>query len=221
LATALHALLLAWCPFRTVAQKDATKLLVFSSWRVVPRSIASLVSHHVRRSLIGSDWRGSTGKRKAQQLLRFAMKKTPRGDERVDGLRLLNLLYPSLALARAVDPALLAAEKGTLPSEAAIVRTVKQRLRPLLEAAAARRAMPDGDSDAWYWAGTLALDDEARAVEWLESNDRPLRRWFDMSDGSETVAATAALTALRGVATGETRLGPPPNDLLDVLPWPL
>lgn len=204
-------------PFATVAKADATKLLVFSSWRVVPRSIASLVSHHVRRSLIGSDWRGSTGKRKAQQLLRFAMKKTPAGQERVDGLRLLNLLYPSLALARAVDPALLASENGKPPSEATTLRMTKQRLKPILDAAVARRATPDGDSDVWYWAGTLLLDEEASAIEWLDSNDRPLRRWFDMSDGSETAAASAALDALRSVATGETTVGPPPDDLLDVL----
>ena len=202
-------------PFKYAADHDATKLLVFSSWRVVPRSVASLASHHVRQELITDGWRNAAGRRKARQRLKFVVKRSRQGREQIGGLRTFNLLYPSLTLARRVDPLVFGAEEKTV-GEA--LKIAKMQLAPLLAEAAERVSTPEGDPSVWYWAGPLLLDDHETALKWLDADEsvRPLARWLDDTERGE-VGAAGALGALRAVATGDINPGEPPEDVLDLL----
>ncbi len=95
--------------FAGEAVKGFTKRLVFSSWRFVPRAIASLLSYEAERLMVGRTGEGlntaDSRKRRARRLI-FS-----RSDNGGPGaMSTLALLYPSSFLARACDPVHLAAE---------------------------------------------------------------------------------------------------------------
>lgn len=206
--------------FKTAAEAGATKYLLFSSWRVVPRSVASVLSHHVRRELVGSDWRDEAGRKRAGQLLRLSLRRVG-GVEQVQGLRLFNLMYPCAALATAIDPAKLASEQriaGKKPPVSSVRRAAEQTIRPLLKRAAELYSCAEGDPELWQWAAPIMLDlaaDPDRVTAWLTDDDRALGHWF--GDERSEKAAHAALEEVRAVIAGEKTLGPPPANTADVL----
>ena len=80
-----------------------TKRLVFSSWRVVPKAVAVMLSYEAERRMIRSFERSPKNtppsRKRRRPLLRFAST-----DGRLTGMPVLGLLYPSLTLARECDP---------------------------------------------------------------------------------------------------------------------
>ena len=95
---------LGW-PFADPALKKFTKRLVFSSWRMVPRMIASLTSYEAERNMIGlfdpSIGNTPDSRKKLGPLLKFARSDR---DGRLTGLPILGIIYPSITLAKACDP---------------------------------------------------------------------------------------------------------------------
>ena len=86
-------------PFADAARVGFTKRLVFSSWRVVPKTVASLISYEVERRITG-EFNGSLentpeARKKLARLLQFA-----RSDDRLTGMPVLAIIYPSTTLAR-------------------------------------------------------------------------------------------------------------------------
>lgn len=167
-------------PYADISIQAFTKRLVFSSWRVVPRVIASFLSYEAERRMMRSldDEPENTpeARRRRTPLLRFA-----RADERLTGMPVLGMLYPSATLARACDPlALLGEDEGEgLPAVAAILERAQRKVQTLLDGLDVSATGPGGsdagqDDETWYWAAPILLDlrhDRAATLEWLGRPD--------------------------------------------------
>ena len=157
-----------------------TKRLVFSSWRVVPRAIAAIVSYEVERRMLAGDVEARNtpeARRRRRGLLRFGI-----ADGRLTACPVLALLYPSVYLARACDPAVLlaerarerAAEDDPCSVEMVSLDEVLAIARARIEVGVRRLGeVPfDGPVDErWYWAAPLLLDrtlDLNATREWFE-----------------------------------------------------
>lgn len=220
--------------FADPALRRFTKRLVFSAWKVVPRAIAAMVSYEVERRTIGStpgadaspEYRKRLGRR-----LQFKI-----DGERLGGMPVLALLYPSVYLAEACDPGMLAAqaidEHGPVSARELPLDDVLSRAHDIIDLAVSRHlpaSISDGPIDErWYWAAPLLLDRKLRPAA--------TKRWFEQPDlaaawGGEEAAEEAddrreqrgwaehveraKLVALDDAEVG--RLGRRPEDLVDVL----
>jgi hypothetical protein len=138
--------------------QNLTKRLVFSSWRFVPRAIASLVSYEAERHMAGrsgADSNTPEARRRRGHQLQFT--RTESGGP--GAMSTLALLYPSSFLARSCDPLQLAAETGEqgVPALSDVLELAATRIDLAL-----RRLPPGSDSgpvdERWYWAAPLLLD---------------------------------------------------------------
>jgi hypothetical protein len=198
---------------------DFTKALVFSSWSVVPDAIAGICSYEVERRMVT---RGGEAPhyqelyRARRPLLRFA---ETRG--RLTGMPALALMYPSIALCRAIDPLELALRHGDGgPAPVSEVRSATRAIiEDLLDRSGKRPVETDGAGDQrWYWAALAILDRPhlTGMRRWLTSP----RGWREAIAGDEDDRGLKKhVEQFRVVAEGELdeELGPAPNDLLDVL----
>jgi hypothetical protein len=207
-------------PFAEIASSDLTKRLIFSSWTVAPQAIACLMSYEAERRMVRKAHRRRVNTPKARQqqrgLLRFA--RDSRNQERLVGMPVFALLYPSPTLARLGDPLRVPAELGSdgIPTRESLLATVRSRiergLRPIL-----RGATGDAVDENWYWAAPLLLDGRAHAdfvSSWL---GRP-SVWDAGESNAESDSAFAEHVELAAASAWDVSgLGLPPGDLLDVL----
>ena len=151
-----------------------SKVLVFSSWRMVPRMISTLVSYEAERRSVGRA--ASQSERESGKRAYYERKRHPRPQivyQRKEGepSRLVSMtyLYPSLFLARLYDPAQ-NLEQGLSLSKLRHMlrdRLVEALGRPEVEAVTTGH----GDPSDWYWAAPVVLDrclvSESLMGEWL------------------------------------------------------
>jgi hypothetical protein len=219
-------------PYKGLGPEAATKALIFSSWNVVPKALAVLLSYEAERRMVdahdGKTTYESLGSDR-RPLLTFRVD----SEGRPSGMPALALLYPCATLAEHVDPLELALELGQgAPVDLEIVRDrIAQRVRPLV----ARLVAKHGDADAqgavdqrWYWAVLALLDAQhhAPAIEWAESptglralfeaedEDDRVENESDENEDADTVDGFARhVQDLVTMAKGQTRLGRAPDDL--------
>lgn len=217
-------------PYADPGVQGATKRLIFSSWRVVPKSVAALVSYEVERRILAdldSDASYSKGRTNRGYLLDIS-----KSEGRLTGMPLFSLLYPSATLAELGDPAAVAAniETEDLPSQnqvrTEISDAIEQQLEPIID----QRAGDESDvagirtyDEAWYWAAPLLIDlenPEISIADWLKQPDLSLIWQGEKSENGPSTEFEnwqAHVEHFRQVADGEVELGPPPDDLVDVL----
>jgi hypothetical protein len=215
-------------PFADPALKLFTKRLIFSSWAVVPKVVAAMVSYEAERRMVRSiepDPENTPEARKSLgSLLRFS-----RAEGRLTGMPVLALVYPSAVLARECDPLLLGAEdaRDGLPTLEAALSWAERRLEPSLREVLAEHASEGRGSEdaAWYWAAPILMDlkfDARASRAWL-SDPWLAEKWSggahvgEESEEDETNWAAHVEEARRLVASGRQRLGRPPADLSRVL----
>ena len=202
----------------TAQRYGITKLLLFSSWTVVPKAVASLVSYEVERRIfrqLDENPRNTAAdRRRRRPRLRFA-----RTEGRLTGMPVLGLLYPSVALATLVEP--LREPSDTAETLVTVQTRAEAWLRPHVEVLVARYGHAIGREDeTWYWAAPILLD--------LEVAEDSTREWFKRpelaaawSHGSEHEEAddrwSDHVDHARRLVTGELGLGAPPSDLLAVV----
>lgn len=199
-----------------------TKRLVFSSWRVVPKAIASVLSYEAERSMmlrLRSKKPYSSERRSGQ--LRFRIK-----NGKPAGLATLGLVYPCRTFAKFCDPLLLAKEaSGDLVAVAPqiILDHAKAKLVPLMAPILEKYATQDSRTDDhWYGISPLLMDwehDDEAADRWLNQSD-----WGDVWGGEnfagDTQSASGWARHVRfamDLIKRKVVLGKPPEDLLDVL----
>lgn len=206
-----------------------TKRLIFSAWRVVPKMIATLVSYEAERHIIEqfepvSEQRPGVRER-LRPLLRFA-----RTDGRLTGMPVLALMYPCVTLARYGDPLELVRTGGSpdsLPTLEDMLERIRAALAPLVDEIITQQNPPThgAEDENWYWAALLLLD--------LHTNPQQTREWFGdshlaaiwsnegardtSSDDDEHGLWAAHVSRAQQLIQGNSRLGRPPADLLDVL----
>ncbi len=207
-------------PFRDPIARSFTKRLVFSSWQVVPKVIAALVSYEAERQMILSfdeDAENTPEARKGRRgLLRFS-----RAEGRLTGMPVLGLLYPSRTLARACDPLSYGITCPAPPRLEEVITWAMRQIEPLLApliAGAPKEGLPD---EAWYWAAPILLDaaeSPALTEAWFA---RPAlaELWTgeEPDEGEEGSGWADHVHEARATAQRRMPLGPVPADLLQRL----
>lgn len=157
------------CPIKT------TKRLVFSSWKVVPKVIAAVVSHEAERHAIGRSHRlangeisienSEAGRKTVSALLRFN-----HSEGRLTGMPVLGLLYPSSSMAKVFDPAQI---ENSSCSISQILSSAARQLAPLLDAVISRWSNGGDIDERWYWAAPILMD--------LHADEQATRRFWEQS----------------------------------------
>lgn len=210
-------------PFAQVPPARLTKRLIFSSWRVVPKAISTLLSYEAERLMMRSFEEAPANTTEARKhrspLLRFA-----RTDDRLTGMPVLGLLYPCAAFAHECDPLKLtvANKKTHLPSSAEAVEMAKAQIERLLKTLDGKRTKGPVD-EAWYWAAPILLD--------LKFDKKTTREWFSQpglaalwsgeegvqEEGGERSLWHEHVENVRVLISGRFPLGRQPEDLVLVL----
>ena len=209
-----------------------TKRLVFSSWKVVPKVIAALVSYGAERELmLGQDEKAQNtpeARKRRRGLLRFARESD---GTRLAGMPVLGMIYPSLVLAERLDPLRLARQcgaDGEPPTLEAVAAVAEEEAAKLIGEVTGKPGLfassPDLVVDEnWYWAAPILIDsleNRPRLVEWLARRETP-DGWSDRDEktgysGDESLWAQHVARA-RELALGRFPLGAPPTDLARVV----
>jgi hypothetical protein len=207
-----------------------TKRLIFSAWQVAPKAIAALLSYEAERRMFGSAGEANESLASVRDrhvpLLRFS-----RDEDRLTGMPVLGLLYPSFVLAELGDPYSIALERGGLGTldRNAIISAIEERIGPILAAVLERHAAKEGPADeSWYWAAPLLMDARSSrriAESWLGrsgaaslwSGEGEHEDEFESSDEAEEGPWADHVAHARAVLLGDARLGRPPEDLVQVL----
>ena len=108
----------AW---KAARERQLSKRLIFSTWSVVPKAVASMVSYEVERRIFrrfDDSVRNKPEERKKRRpLLRFAY-----ANERLTGMPVLGILYPSPSLVELGDPVSVPQGEATLEDAVARAR---------------------------------------------------------------------------------------------------
>jgi hypothetical protein len=155
-----------------------SKTLIFSSWKMVPRMVASLVSYEAERLSIGDPNSISEKEKIEEKRYYFQKRRSPRPQftfkvekEEQEPQQMNNfiLTYPCVFLSKLYDPALNITEEKTLTQ-------IRAELKKILIAEFKKRRLNDyvsgqGDWQKWYWLAPLLLDkvtDAANIIsEWF------------------------------------------------------
>lgn len=200
-------------PFATLGDGARTKRLLFSSWRMVPRAVSTVLDGLLTDAQVREF--GKPGNRRHVE---------------TDGDYMLG--YPSSVLAELGHPdrwSASCAAKGVTPTLEELVSRLTPALGLLMDDVQARFGSDaQGSEDhAWYWMGPALAD----AMAWDQRNrdasdQNETFDPFDLSDleserddeplwASDSMAARCALW--KSITSGQVRLGRRPADLIDVL----
>ena len=206
--------------------QDYTKSLIFSSWQVVPKAIASICSYEAeRRQVKGTmieNLKYDSLYKKRSPLLVFAEK-----DGRLSGMGNLTLIYPCLTLAKEIDPLDIALQflpKNGPPSLWSVYAEVKKRIRVLLDEtvgkARPKRGRPD---ERWYWVALALMDRKFYYEEldnWFKTRHSELK-WESLvrsrSEDEEKSDFEKHVDRFKEFFYGREELGRRPKDLVEVL----
>jgi hypothetical protein len=218
--------------FAKLAMTGFTKRLVFSSWQVVPKAIATLVSYEAERRMVTShdpQAQNTTEARKARrQLLNFASSKG-----RLTGMPVLGLLYPCFFLAQQFDPLRYMCEQhaGSRLDATHVLGLIETGVSEAIKALVKDAPDSGPEDEAWYWAAPILLDkkaapdvtrrwwaDESLATSWLGAEEEEAEH-----DGDEDASRGGAgwrkhvAEASEMLADPHNKLGRPPEDLAEVV----
>ncbi len=214
-----------------------SKTLIFSSWKLVPRMVASLVSYEAERLSIGNPKSISDREKKEKENFKpyyFQKRRSPRPQftfkvlkEEQEPQQMNNFIlsYPCLFLANLYDPAINVAEKKS-------VHQIKTEIKSQLMATFKRLNLNqyvsgEGDWQKWYWLGPLLLDKASEnnkvLTEWLSKGIPPSELSIDAesigTDKDESIGrkthfelAKAAFTSHSPIAAGKLS-----NEQLEVI----
>ena len=199
-----------------------SKTLVFSSWEMVPRMLASLLSYEAERRTVGKlaknygmrevRYFSKTEKRYPPARLNFALK-----DDKPSAMTLFCLIYPSLTLADAYDP--VSCRNGGM-TISDIQRRVKEKIREKLEACPSPQG--GGPDRRWYYMAPLLMDGDAYVADWLAGIREPDADMEEEEKEKKQKGFLAHLDTIKALYEGireaaPGNLGRQPDDLPDVL----
>jgi hypothetical protein len=207
-----------------------TKRLVFSSWTMVPKAIATLLTYDAERRIntAGSGPRYTNtadGRSGRARLLDFAQ-----SGDRLTGMPVFGLLYPSVELARVGDQLALTnhADGESLTSDNAVA-IVADRIRDLLDRVIADindagQDVPTSGrvDDRWYWAAPMWLDSLASSdhvVKFFANDARVYRALTggERNTGGEALREHIETAGDVAILDYPSDLGRMPDDLPEVL----
>ena len=211
-------------PWRKAREQQLSKRLIFSTWTVVPKAIASVVSYEVERRIFArfnDSIRNTPEERKKRRpLLRFAL-----SNERYTGMPVLGILYPSPSLVELADPVPVPEGEATL---ADVVSRARTRLEPMLDKLTKPYLGAEREDESWYWAAPILLDllrygdstkqwfgrwDLSSVWNGAQHDEEEGSRWVDHVTEAKKLVNAGVDAAIRGALN----LGRPPEDLAEAL----
>lgn len=227
-----NAELLLWVPpskpyyepqgvFKNV--ENFSKTLIFSSWEMVPRMLASMLSYEAERKTVGTlvkanedikaHYFNNEGERRYPSArLRFSVNKgTP------NSMALFCLLYPSDFLTKCYDPV-------ACMNRGASLKEIEKEIKTKISEKLAKYDTPEkGRADErWYYMAPLFLDPCEYVKGWYDKDDKLLPSDDEEDNGKNQKAFLRHLQELRMLYREcdygkRCTLGKKPDDLLDVL----
>lgn len=204
-----------------------SKILVFSSWEMVPRMIGSMISYEAERLTIGklshqvknqdrknAHYFAEGSKRYPVSRLRFNV---TNGEAR--GMSLFCLLYPSYTLSSMYEPIDCMNQKLSLDQ---IERIIRKRLMEKLNVLSDQYALSfqQRQDDRWYYLAPMLMDGIEYAKEWTDEITDAM-----VTDEGDTTSERGNKGFLAHIARlmeylddlENLNLGKMPDDLLDTL----
>jgi len=202
-----------------------TKRLVFSSWRVVPKAVASLLSYEAERLMMHEHHRQPKWETESRKRLKGLLKFNSKGNP--TSMTVLGILYPCRTLASKLDPLRFLGK--TLQTRGEVLtkfsHAITELLKPVFEKHSTERnsLLSEFVDERWYWAAPLLLDlhymkKQTRA--WLANNDLAETWSGGTLVGEDADTATGWSTHVqlfKGMQDGLGSLGKAPDDLSWVL----
>ncbi len=202
-----------------------SKILVFSSWEMVPRMIGTLISCEAERRTVGvlaeqaenEKSRSYTSTRRyPYPRLRFRLR-----EGEPASMNLFTLLYPSRTLAEMYRPA---ASMNLGQSLEEIQRDIRAALQERLKALEKYQKRTSGAEDSrWYTLAPMLMDGMEYVQTWLDAmegaGEEEEEEQEESSGGRQEKAYPKHLERLRELMAlgGELELGRKPEDLVTVL----
>ena len=190
-----------------------SKMLVFSSWEMVPRMIATLVSYESERRTLGKLYKQkNTAVRKNKHY--FGERHYPPARLQFDvsssknkGMTLFALLYPSDTLSDLYSPIDCFNKKQTLKQ---IELEIKKNIRSKLKALSKYENKQARTDARWYYLAPMLLDGVSEVQKWI--SEICIRNNYI---GTTKTPYDRLLSTLNNLEY--ERLGKKPSDLVDVL----
>ncbi|MDI6754935.1 MAG: DEAD/DEAH box helicase [Thermodesulfobacteriota bacterium] len=212
-------------PYSVPSLKDLSKALVFSSWQVVPKVIATLCSYEAERQMVSSSEPDTKyeERRKRKGLINFTF-----SEARHTGMANFSLIYPCLSLASLIDPLEICtglASGGVTPSLERVIEAISGKIQQMIAPLIGDFIDQGGREDErWYWAVLAQLDAKHFGVDvrkWFETENNDLL-WSNMLTGRGEDEGDSNfgdhIAQFQNCFFGkETISGKPPSDLVDVL----
>lgn len=217
-------------PFSEERRRSFTKRLVFSAWRVVPKAIATLLSYGAERRVVRS-WEPDAKNTQERRRRHHRPLQFTKSEGRLRGMPVLGMLYPSTVLARTCDPLeiaqrLTAETQGepqtdeVKPTGGAILDEARSRIKTLLDPLLEVAPREGASDESWYWAAPPLIDqleNPGSTAKWWGRSSLA-KDWVEAEGDVESSGWAEHVEAAREMLHGQgTGLGPPPDDLADVL----
>ena len=198
-------------------KKHFSKILVFSSWEMVPRMIACLLSYEAERKTVGR-LIAQTGETKNTHYFDKTRYPYPKLSFKADRgkaetMSLFALLYPSRTLAGLYDP-LDCKNRGL--SLRTIKKMVKAKLKSLLKELDTGERTGGRTDNRWYYLAPMLLDGKEYAENWLKQGDSLIASRYE-DDDDRRKAFRKNLEQLQDEFYKGEPLGKQPSDLYEVL----
>jgi hypothetical protein len=219
-------------PFYSVWNSNFTKRLVFSTWKVVPKVIAIMLSYEVERRMNGlfsTNARNTSDARKRRgQLLKFNI-----ADGRETGMPVLSIIYPCSTFAYYCDPLQYYSNLNTtdkqLPTLSDVIKYTKIQIEKLCSELNVQETSGAVD-ESWYWAVPILLDEIYGKKDSLLFDPQISDKWSCRDDEDEETTQEHEgkdtsfdqhVKRVRDLVNlyrdGKLKLGKKPDDLIDVL----
>lgn len=210
--------------------QDFSKILVFSSWQMVPRMLATMISYESERknveAIVANSHRHTSdvkyftsetsGRRYPAARLNFSMSL---GEPR--GMPLFCLLYPSKKLSECFDPIDVLNKKLSLKE---LEEDIKNDIQKLLDNLPYKDELGGREDERWYYLAPILLDDPRYVEDWFDAG-RSLAEYVDEENDTEAKAKHRTQSGFlqhleilqNTVKDKKLKLGRKPKDLLDVM----
>ena len=207
--------------------QEFSKILIFSSWEMVPRMIGAMVSYEAERRTIGklsrleknldkknAHYFAEGSRRYPVSRLRFNV---TQGE--ANGMSLFCLLYPSKVLADIYSPIDCLNNKESLEQ---IERRIRSVLKNKLDALKEKYSITNQGrhDERWYYIAPMLIDEDTYVQEWIQVISREMTE----TENEESILERgskgflAHLERLQNYLDSENlELGRQPEDLIDTL----
>lgn len=203
-----------------------SKILVFSSWEMVPRMIGGMISYEAERRTVGklshqaknqdkknAMYYAPNNKRYPVARLRFNV-----SQGEVKGMNLFCLLYPSKTLANMYDPIMAMNQKMSLEQ---IEKGIRKALQMQLNKLSVYQQVTSNRDIRWYYLAPMLMDGIHYMSKWADALNESMKS----EDGSEAISEKGnkgfiahIMKLMEYMDMGRNvALGKMPSDLLDTL----